>query len=165
MEAQEVTQAEYDYEPTVEQAQRASSLRKFNILFVYVPMALVGTISLGLIIFMLIVAVRPPNDEALLFISGLADAALIIAILPVVVVGIAVLGLVAYGYSRARQSGTAPIRQTQRLFWRMDNVVGRLGTRTNRIANDIARPFISVNGTITYIKVFINQLIKLIKRS
>lgn len=165
MEAQEVTQSEHDYEPTVEQAQRAASLRRFNILFVYAPIALVSVISLALIIFMLIVAVRPPSVEALIFISGLADAALIIATVPALVVGAAVLGIIAFGYSQARQSGAAPIRQTQRLLWRMDNIVGRLRARTDKTADDIAQPFISVNGLVTYIKVLITQLAKLIRRS
>ena len=164
MESQEITQTERSYEPTVEQAERAADLRRFNLLFVYGPIGLLAAITVSLIVILLVIAVSPPSDEALLFISGLADVALVIAILPILIVGAAGLALIAYGYYRGRQRGMAPVRQTQRLLWRMDNVVGRLRVRTGETADSVVRPFMSVNGAITYIKVLILQIVRIIKR-
>jgi heme/copper-type cytochrome/quinol oxidase subunit 4 len=165
MDAQELSQAEHSYEPTQEQAERAAELRRFNLLFIYGPIGLIAAIVLGLVAFLLIVAVNPPSDEALLFISGLADVAIVVALLPILIVGAALLSLIAYGYVRARQQGMAPIRQTQRLLWRMDNVVGRLRGRTKEIASIVASPFISANSLVAYVKALINQVLRLLKRS
>ena len=165
MDAQEISQVEQSYEPTQEQAERAAALRRFNMLFIYGPIGFITAIVLGLVIFLLIVALNPPGNEALLFISGLADVAIVVALLPILIVGAALLALVSYGYVRARQQGTAPVRQTQRLLWRMDNVVGRLRGQTKEIATKVARPFISANSVAAYIKTLMNQVMKLVKRS
>jgi len=165
METQEVIQPEHEYEPTLEQAERAAALRRFNRLYIYVPIGLVSTITAVVVILLLIIAVNPPSAEALLFISGLADAALVIAMLPFVLLGAAGIALMAYAYSGARKRGTAPVRQTQRLLWRMDNLVGRVRVQTKRTANEIGRPFIRVNELVTYIRVLMLQLVKLVKRS
>ena len=165
METQEVTQIERPYEPTAEQAERAAELRRFNRLFVYGPIGLISAIVVTLIVLLLIVAINPPSGEALLFISGLADVALVIAILPIVIVGAALLGLIGYAYITARKNGTAPIRQTQRLLWRMDNVVGRLRVRTERAAEGVIQPFLSMNGAVAYVKTLIMQIMRMVKRS
>ena len=165
METREISQSEHSYEPTVEQAARAAELRRFNLLFVYGPLGLLTASVIGVIVFLLVIAISQPSDEALLFISGLADVALVIAMLPILIVGAALLGLIAYGYYSGRQRGMAPVRQTQRLFWRMDNIVGRLRVRTDATANSVIRPLMSVGGAVTYVKVLIRKILKLVKRS
>ena len=165
MDAQELKQVEPSHEPTQEQAERAAALRRFNWMFIYGPIGLAAAITLGLVIFLLIIALNPPSDEALLFISGLADVALVIALLPFLIVGAALLGLIAYGYVRARQQGMAPVRQTQRLLWRMDNLVGRLRGRTKEAASQVARPFISAHSIVAYVKALMYQTSRLLKRS
>lgn len=165
MDAQELSQVEESYKPTQEQAERAAALRRFNLLFVYGPVGLISAIVLGLVILLLIVVLNPPSDGALLFISGLADAALVIALLPIVIIGAALLSLIAYSYYRARQRGMAPIRQTQRLLWRMDVVVGKLRDLTKETASKVARPFILANSYAVYMKALAYQVLKLVKRS
>ncbi|UCG24950.1 MAG: hypothetical protein JSW55_02855 [Chloroflexota bacterium] len=165
MDTQDLSQAEQSNVPTRKQAERDAALRKFNLLFVYGPIGLIGAVLLGLVILLLIVALNPPSDEALLFISGLADVAIVIALIPILIIGAAALGVIAYGYVRARQQGMAPVRQTQRLLWRMDNVIGRLRGRTEETASKVARPFISAHGIVAYIKSLINQALRLVKRS
>ena len=166
METQEPTQlVEHTYEPTAEQADRAAALRKFNRLFVYIPIGFVVAIAIGIVIILLYVAVNPPSDEALLFISGMADVALVLAMLPILIIGAALLALIAYGYTQGRRRGTAPVRQTQRLLWRMDNVAGRVRVRTGEVATQVSRPFISLNGAVTYVKVLMQQIIRIIRRS
>jgi uncharacterized integral membrane protein len=164
METQDISQEERSYEPTSDQAERAAELRRFNMLFVYGPIGLLSAIVLGVIVVLLVIAISQTSAEALIFISGLADVAMVIAMLPILIVGAVLLSLIGYGYYRGRQRGMAPVRQTQRLLWRMDHVVGRLRVRTGMTADSIIRPFLLLNGAFTYVKVLLQQSVKLIKR-
>lgn len=165
METQEIIQNETPYAPTAEQVERTARLRRFNLLFVYVPLGLVAALFLALIVIMLIMAINPPDDRSRLFLSGLADAALALALLPFLIVGAALVGLAAYGLNRARKNGTAPVRRTQTLLWRTDSLVGRLRARTQSAADLVVQPFLSINGSIAYVKMLITQLVKMVKRS
>lgn len=165
METQEVIQTETVYEPTAQQAERAAALRRFNLLFVYLPIGLLSAIVVVIVVILLIVAIGQQNAEALLFLSGLADVALVIALLPVIVIGAVLLGLIFYGYTQGRKRGTAPIRQTQTLLWRMDNLVGRIYVRTATTADRIAQPFMTLQGAFAYVRSLITQLIHMVKRS
>lgn len=165
METQDLIQGEQSYEPTARQAERAAALRRFNLLFVYLPIGLLMAAVLAIVVFLLIVAISPPGAEALPMISGLADAALTIALLPVLVVGAVLLALIVYGFVKSRQRGVAPIRQTQRLLWRLDNVVGQVRLRTSEVAPKVARPFISVQSVYAYIRALTQQITRLFRRS
>lgn len=164
METQEFTQAEDLYQPTAEQAQRDAKLRRFNLLYVYTPIGLVSALAISIVVILLIVAVNPPSEETLIFLSGLADVALVIAMLPVIVVGAVLLGLIIYSFVQARRSGAAPVRQTQKLLWRMNNVVDRLQVRTAHVADAIVQPFMTLNGAFSYVKVLLGQILGMVKR-
>ena len=165
MEMQELAQDEGHYEPTANQAARAAQLRKFNRLFIYLPIGLMAAIAVAVVVVLLIIAINPPSEEALVFISGLADVALVIAMLPVLVIGAILIGLIGYGYTEARKNGTAPVRQTQILLWRMDNLIGRIRIRTSEVADVVAQPFLKLNGAIAYARELVSQLIGMVKRS
>lgn len=165
MDIQEFDQNETPYEPTSQQAQRAAELRKFNLIFVYLPIGLASAIAIVLIAILLIVALNPPSAKALLFISGLADVALVIAMLPILILGAVILGLIGYAYTQARKAGTAPIRQTQLLLWRMDNLIGRIRVRVDETGVTVRRPFLSINGAVAYVRELIIQLVRMLKRS
>lgn len=165
METQEIAHNETPYEPTTEQSERAAKLRRFNLLFIYVPIGLVAAIVIALIVIIVIMAINPPDDDTRLFLSGLADAALSLALLPILIVNAALLALAGYAFGRARKSGTAPVSATQRLLWRMDALVGRLRVRTEATAGMVAQPFLSINGAVAYLKMLITQLVRMVKRS
>jgi len=162
--SEESTRQEVLYEPTAGQAKRAQELRRFNLLYVYLPIGLMSALTVVTVVLLLIVAITQPNVEALLWLSGLADIALVLAMLPVIVVGVIILSLSAYIYIQARRSGTAPIRQTQRLLWRMDNVVGRLRVRTDEAALVVAQPFFKLQGVVAYVRALIIQIIDMVRR-
>ncbi|MGD8583934.1 MAG: hypothetical protein PVH65_02980 [Chloroflexota bacterium] len=165
METQDIVHNETPFEPTSEQTQRAAKLRRFNLLFVYVPVGLVTVIVIALVVVMLIVAINPANEDARLFLSGLADAALALALLPILMVGALLVGLAGYTLSQSRKKGVAPVIRTQRLLWRVDALVSRLRTGAERTAGMVAEPFLTVNGAVAYIRMLITQLVKIIKRS
>lgn len=165
MESSDIVQNEVPFEPTTEQVQRAARLRRFNFAFVYLPIGLISALVIALVVIMLWVAIDPPSVEALLFISGMADVALIIAMLPVLVVGAVLLGLIVLGYVRGRQAGMAPIKQTQKLLWRMDRLVGRVKVRTEQTGVAVRQPFIDLNGAYAYVRMLFAELVGMIKRS
>jgi len=165
METQEPSSAHDSYEPTSAQAGRASALRRFNVLYVYAPLGFFAAVAVGMTVFLLIVALNPPGENALFLISGLADVALVLALLPVLIMGAAVLVMIGYAFVQARKRGTAPVRQTQRLFWRMENIVGRLYAQTQAGALAVTRPFISLHGAGAYLRELSRQISKLIRRS
>jgi hypothetical protein len=165
MEMQEIVHEEIPYEPTTEQVRRTAELRRFNVLFVYLPIGFISAVVVALVAILFVVAINPPSLEALLFISGLADVALMIAILPMLLIGAIILALIGYAYTQGRQAGMAPIRQTQRLLWRMDNLAGRIRVRTEETTASARQPFIAVNGAVTYVRVLVTQLLRIVKRS
>jgi uncharacterized integral membrane protein len=164
METQKFTQHEVQYQPSADQAERAARLRKFNLLYVYLPIGLVAAVATVTTIILLIVAIVQPSAESLLWLSGLADIALVIAMLPIIVIGAVILGLIIYSYVQARRRGMAPIKQSQTLLWRMDNVVGRLRLRTDEAASMIVQPFFRLNSALSYVKTLIAQIIGMVKR-
>lgn len=163
METQEEVHVDTPFEPTAEQVQRAAALRRFNLLFVYIPFGLVGAAVLGLLVLMLIKAINQSDADALRLISGIADVALIIAVLPMLVVGAAIVAGLGFALSKGKKS--APIGKTQRLLWRLDNQIGRLRVQIQSTSGVVVRPFQSVNGAITYVVVLMDRLIKMVKRS
>jgi hypothetical protein len=164
MVTEESTHQEVLYEPTAGQAKRAQELRRFNLLYVYLPVGLMSAITVITVVLLLFVAITQPNVEAILWLSGIADIALVLAMLPVIAVGAFVLGLFAYIYIQARRNGTAPIRQTQRLLWRMDNVAGRLRVRTDEAAMVVIQPFFKLQGVVAYVRALITQIIDMVRR-
>lgn len=165
MEMQEIVQNETPYAPTAEQVERTTRLRRFNLMFVYVPLGLVAALVVALVVIMLIMAINSADEHSRLFLSGLADAALALALLPFLIVGAVLVGLAAYGLNRARKNGTAPVRRTQMLLWRTDSFIGRLKARVETTADLVAQPFLSINGSVAYLKMLITQLVKMVKRS
>jgi hypothetical protein len=165
METLDIVHNNTPHQPTTEQTQRAAELRRFNLMFVYVPLGLVAAIVIALIVIMLIWAINPPDESARRFLSGLADAALIMALLPFLIVCAGLVGLAGYAYSQARKRGTAPVARTQRLLWRLDALVGRVTVRTVATTGLVVRPFLSINGGVAYLKMLITQLVRIVKRS
>jgi len=164
METQEFTQHEIQYEPSAEQTERAAKLRRFNLLYVYLPIGLISAVTIVTVAILLIVAIVQPSVESLLWLSGLADIALVIAMLPIIVIGAVIIALIGYTFTQARRREMAPIRQSQRLLWRMDNVVGRLRVRTDDVAAVIAQPFFKVHGAMAYVRTLATQIIGMVKR-
>jgi hypothetical protein len=71
-----------NYRPSAEQLNRDEALKRFNRLYVMVPIAIAAVIALALIVTLTIFAFLPNNVEARRFISGLADLIIILITLP-----------------------------------------------------------------------------------
>lgn len=154
-----------EYTPTTSQLERAASIKRFNRLFVYLPISFFGVVAILLTILMLYLSLNPPTEETLLTISGIADAVVILGTVPAIIVCGIVPALFLVTTIQARQRGMAPLRQLQTLLWRMDSGIGLVRQKVDETAPKIARPFIIVQAKIAYFQALIKKIPHLFRRS
>ena len=115
------------FAPTAAQLERAGELRKFNLWTVYLPLGIVGVFVVGLVSYMLFLAIWPPYEGTRPFLSGLADSVLILFMLPFVLIcgllqAAVIGGLVAWRKSHQEAVAADPNRRFGRLrlfLWRV----------------------------------------------
>ncbi len=158
--------------PTAVQLERANALKRFNQLVVYLPLGLLATAVLGLLIYLLILAIWPPYEDTRLFLSGIADIILILFMLPVV----AIFGLLLAGifggliYQRqSRKEDSAPSLQKKYgrlrlLFWKLDQKLSIVYRKIDQFVPTLANPVIRFNTVIAYITAWLDQLTKQLNR-
>lgn len=161
----EVTPEKTEYIPTPIQQERAASLRRFNRLYVYVPVSLFSVVAILITVFLLYLSLNPPTEETLKTISGIADAVLILGTIPAIIVCGIVPTLILVTTVQARKRGMAPLRQLQTLLWRMDSGVGMVRQKVDETAPKIARPFITVHAKLVYFQTLLKRIPHLLRRS
>lgn len=154
-----------EYSPTTIQQERAASIKRFNRLFVYLPITFFGIVAILTTIILLYLSLNPPTEETLLTISGIADAVVILGTIPVMIVCGIFPALFLVTVVQARQRGMAPLRQLQTLLWRMDSGIGLARQKVEEIAPRIARPFIIIQGRLAYFHALIKKIPHLFRRS
>jgi hypothetical protein len=154
-----------DFEPTASQLERASKLRRFNTLFVYVPIAAGSLIIVLAVVGLLYISLASPSPETLRTVSAVADAVVTLATIPAMLLCAVVPTLWLIGAVQLRQRGASPVRGTQFLFWRVYYVVEIVSDVVSRAAIRIARPFIQVNAGAAYLVTLKRKLFGLFKRS
>jgi hypothetical protein len=154
-----------EYTPTPSQLERGASIKRFNRLFVYLPISFFSVVAILITILMLYLSLNPPTDETLLTISGIADAVVILGTIPAIIVCGIFPALFLVAVVQARQRGMAPLRQLQTLFWRMDSGIGLVRQKVNETAPKIARPFIVVYAKFAYFQALIKKIPHLFRRS
>ncbi len=151
--------------PTLMQEERAKAIRRFNRLFVYAPIVILSLISLAIIVMLLYFVVYPPSSETYAIISGIADAVVIMGVLPLIILTGALLVIIFSVWVRGRRRGFAPVRGSQRLLWRVEWALSDVQRITGQVANQIVRPFISIHAFAAYIRRLFHHLGRLLKRS
>jgi hypothetical protein len=144
---------------TPAQQERAATLRRFNLFFVYLPVALLLLLTLGLMGVLAWLTIGGGGDESSRsVVSGVADIFTILFILPVTllcaIVPLATIGLIVYG----RQQGWGPLRWLQRTLWKVEDTVAKVHYKSEEIAPKVARPVISLHALVAYIKTFLTYL-------
>jgi len=145
------------FEPNEEQLARVQQLRRFNFWAVYFPLGLVGLVVLGLVVYMLVLAIWPPYEGTRPFLSGLADSVLIMSLLPLVLVcGLlqaAMLGGFYYWRQSRKEAIEAdPSRQYGRLrlfLWRLQQWLDLGMEKLTPVLDGIAAQVIRLNAIIT----------------
>ena len=144
---------------TPAQQDRAAALRRFNLFFVYLPVAILLLLVLILMGFLVWLTVGGGGDETTRStVSGVADIFTIFFILPITllcaIVPVGVIGLIIYG----RREEWAPLRWLQRTLWKAEDTVVKVNVMTNEIVPKVARPVISLHAIVAYIKSFLTHL-------
>jgi hypothetical protein len=156
--------------PTAVQIQRANELKRFNRLVIYLPLGLLATAVLGLLIYLLILAIWPPFQDTRLFISGIADIILILFVLPVVLIfGLLLVGIFGgaiYWRQSRKDEGEPSLQQKygrfRLLLWKVDQKLSGVYRQIDQLMPKLADPIVKFNATMTYIN---TRLARLTSRS
>ncbi len=154
-----------EFEPTTAQQQRAASMRRFNTLYIYLPIGFFGFVAIIIVLILLYLSLNPPAAQTLKTISGIADAVVILGTVPAIIICGIIPTLAIVGTVQARRRGMAPLRQLQVLLWRMDRGVGIVRQKVDDMAPKIARPFIQIHGAFAYVQNLFNRIVRVFKRS
>lgn len=156
------------FEPTAEQLTRDKALRRFNRLYIYLPIGIFSAIIIVIITLILIGIFHPRIVGTEEFISALADIILILWLVPLVIV----LALVPIGYAaylsnrrkkRKQSPQTGPLAYRSRvqiLLWRLQVMLDRIHDKTEETAPALAEPIINFNSFLTYWESWLNILTK-----
>ncbi|MFN2135691.1 MAG: hypothetical protein ACK2UK_07040 [Candidatus Promineifilaceae bacterium] len=154
------------FSPSSEQLEREQQLKRFNRLYIYLPVGIVLFIAAGLIVLMLVGIFAPGLVGAEEFLSGLADTILVLWMLPMTV--LCALGPVAYlGYlvnRRQRRSelpADSPLLQhsrTQMALWKAENIVDRVEQTAESSSDKIVQPIFEANVRAAGLRSWVDQV-------
>jgi hypothetical protein len=153
-----------EFEPTASQLDRAAELRRFNLLYIYLPIAAGSAIIVIAIVGLLYLTLASPSLETRSTISAVADAFLTLVTIPAMVLCAIVPTLWLVAAIQLRQRDASPVRGTQVLFWRVSQTIVLISDDISRIAMRIARPFIQVIALAAYLNTLKRKLFGLFKR-
>jgi hypothetical protein len=162
----EVIKANTGVEPTAVQEARVASLQRFNWYFVYTPLIvllLVILILTGLLMW----GVLSPNIVGTReFASGVADIVIILAALPMTLIGLLPpLGLVGFMlYQRQKKGAGAKYGRLHRLFWRIDSILDIVQTKAEKTVDKAGQPVIRLNALMAYIITLFHHIVSLFRR-
>lgn len=161
-------------QPTVQQLQRAQALRRFNWLYLYLPLGLFGAVWIGLIGGMIWLTISgrwfAMETNATYYrqlYSGIADGVLILAMTPwLVICALPTLLAVALVINRGQKAQNEASRPEQLpLFWRVENSLDKFYGQIEKTLPKLARPVITAHALVSFLKTILNQIKQLIKRN
>lgn len=161
-------------QPTLQQLQRAQALRRFNWLYLYLPVGLFAAVWVGLIGGMVWLAISgrwfAMETNATYYrelYSALADGILILAITPwLLICALPTVLTVVLVIRRRQKMENEPSRPEQLpLFWRIENSLNKLYGQVEKALPKLARPVITAHGLVAFAKTLFNQIKQLMKRN
>lgn len=159
--------------PTPEQLERDRQLKRFNRLYVYLPLGAGIFITLTIIILLLIGMFVPGLTGAEAFMSAMADLIIILWSLPMLILcAIVPLGYLAYVLNRRQkrklQPQTGPLANRSRvqiLLWRIQSFLDSADKQTEGVSDRIAAPIIRLNSYLSSTEAWLNNLKEQIRGS
>lgn len=140
------------YQPSPAQLERAAALKRFNRLYVYLPLAVFSVAGLVLIGLLLWGTLSPNIMGTREFVSGLADLIVIFTVLPLLllcaIVPAAYIGLVVYRRQQPKQEHG----RFQTLIWRLDSLVTKTQEKTTETMPKVALPVIKGHSWMAYLR-------------
>ncbi len=154
------------FEPTSIQLDREKALKRFNMLYVYLPIALGTLIVLGVMGFLVWITFGERAESTLTAVSGLADLILILILLPIVLIGllgpIALGGLIYWLYQQRKKKAEHPQDEhgilIQKYTWQIEQRSDTLLAKLQDILSKIAPPIIQINARLESIERAIQKL-------
>lgn len=149
------------YQPRAEQILRAKATRRFTRLYVYLPLGFLAAVILIFSLYLLYIAIFPPNADTRIFLSGLADFILIVWLIPTtlifgLVMTAAIGGYLYYKYGMDDEQKplppAPPYGRLRTFLWRSEAVLIQLIPKLVEAENKVARPVIQLNAIIAYIE-------------
>lgn len=158
-------------QPSVDQEDRLARRRRFNRIFVYLPLGLGVILWLGLILGMSWLAVagdwfamdtNQPYFRGLF--SGVADAFTILMLTPILALCATptILAGALTVYRRRRRKEKEGQEPSLPLMWRVENVVISIRETVSNAAPKVARPLITAHGMATFATTFLHELKQII---
>jgi hypothetical protein len=146
------------YEPTFTQQERAMARRRFNRLYIYLPLGLASMAIVALVVLMLWGALSPNIVGTREFASGLADIVIILTIMPLLLLcAIVPAGAIGYVVYR-RQQPQREHGRFQILIWRLDGLVNKAHDKVEVALPKAANPVIDGHARMTYWRTLIKKL-------
>ncbi len=146
------------YQPSPDQLARAAALKRFNRLYIYLPLAVFSVVGLVLVGLLLWGTLSPNIVGTREFVSGLADLILILAVLPMMllcaIVPAAYIAWVVY----RRQQPQREHGRFQTLIWRLDSLVTKAQDKTSDVMPKVATPVIKGHSWLAYLQSFIKNI-------
>lgn len=154
-----------EYQPTPTQLEREAALRRFNRLFVYLPILFAAVIALFIIGLLFWVTLIQPGESSSATVSGIASSVVILFSLPMTLLCALPSILFIVLFTQMRNKQMAYIKRVQTLFWRLDSLVLKVQTAVNEYTPKAAGVVIKAHVVMAYIRNLFTQLINLLKRS
>lgn len=166
-----IYQPEAPFQASNEQEERVASLKRFNRLYVYLPIGVTVFTAVVCILLLLIGVFSPGLSGAAEYASALADLTIILFTIPLTLLcsigPLSLLGIILFSRNR-RQQGKPRFDnggQIQILLWKMDNFIRLAQAQSTQTTSKIVRPVIEFNAGLAYITAFLRQIQSYIKRS
>ena len=154
-----------------EQLERLAARRRFNRLYVYVPLAVITLLWLGLILTLLWLAVvgrwfaMDTNQEYYRALaSGLADAFTILMLTPFLLLcALPSAAAIAFTvYRRQRKGDPATVQKSLPLFWRVENMVLTIQAKVEAFMPKLAQPIITAHAAAAFVRTLLQEIKEII---
>ena len=160
------------YSPSREQLERESALKRYNRLYIYVPVTVAVVFVVVLIILMLIGIFAPGLMGAESLLSGLADTILVLWMLPMMVLcAIVPMAYIGYLVNRRQRRAMLPpdsplLRHSraQMAMWQAQDISDRVEKKTEGVSDRVAQPFFKLGTFAAYVSAWLIILTRPFRR-
>lgn len=162
------------YQPTADQLARDAALRRFNRLYVAVPIGLGVLVALVIIGLFLFLILAPDSIAAAQYISNLADIVMILGTIPLLVLcAILPIAYLAYLANRRQRRAQQPVisgpmanrSRVQAALWRVESAMDTVKQKTDETAPKVAEPFIYANARFNEAESWLTSIRNAFRRS
>lgn len=161
------------YSPSREQLERESALKRYNRLYIYLPITVAVTFVIVLVVLMLVGLFAPGLVGADAFLSSLADTILVLWMIPMMVLcAIVPIAYLAYLVNRRQRRNQLPPdspllrhKRAQMAMWQAQNIADRVGETSEGLSDRVAKPLIKLDSLAAYIFAWLDILARPFKRN